>query len=119
DLKVVLDETAAAEEFFKRHRFANFNVERLPNSGHDSRPEVAFNFVRGLQNKLLARRRKRWQGLCKSAQSAVAEGQVSKARLWFERAVTLERRFGFPGTAGRGLKELPEVSSQKKEPADN
>ncbi len=122
DLNVVLAETDKAEEFFKKKKFANFNVERLPNSGHDSRPEVAFNLVRLLQNKLLAERRKRWEGFCKSGLAAMAEGQIDTAHQWFERAAVMERQFGFPARATGKLKEMPDPGGpdgQQEKPAPN
>jgi len=122
DLNVVMAETDKAEEFFKKKKFANFNVERLPNSGHDSRPEVALNFVRLLQNKLLADRRKRWVRFCKSGQETLEGGQVGIARQWFERAAALERQFDFPATATGKLRELPAPAAQdaqQEKPAGN
>jgi predicted esterase len=43
----------AAKDYFKGHSFKNFQAERIPNSGVDSRPEIAANYFRGALDKAL------------------------------------------------------------------
>jgi len=106
DLDVVLAETDAAEKHFKSLKFTNLNIERLPHSGHDSRPEVAFNFVAMLRAERMAERKEAWQQALKAGLKAAQERKVSSARYELGRAAELERQFGFPDEATRALAAL-------------
>lgn len=110
DLDLVLADTAKAEEYFKRLKFEHFQVERLPHSGHDNRPEAAGNFVRYLEQELKARRlaeaRKRWEIFFKAGQEALARGETDKARQWLQKAAEVEAAAGLPPEAAELLKKL-------------
>jgi predicted esterase len=106
DLDVVLAETDAAEKYFKSLKFTNLNIERLPHSGHDSRPEVAFNFLAMLRAERMAERKEAWQRALKAGLKAAQEKKVKTARYELGRAAELERQFGFPDEATRALDAL-------------
>jgi len=114
DMQSVLEDTARAEEYFQRMKFTNFQVERLPNSGHDSRPEAAGNFVRLLEQNLKARRlaeaRKQWDGYFKAGRSALTRGEMDKARQWLQKAAEMEKALpGLPQEATILLARLSQL----------
>jgi len=48
-----LEDSKKAAEYFKRRGFKTVESERIPNSGVDSRPEIAANFFRGAIDEIL------------------------------------------------------------------
>ena len=95
DMKLVLDQTADAERYFKGLKFERFQVERLPNSGHDNRPEAAGNFVAFLRNELKqqaqAEATKQRDKLFRAGKASLDRGELDKARHWLTKAATVER----------------------------
>jgi len=51
--KWALKDAEAAITYFRQRKFANMHVERIPNSGVDSRPEIAATSFRGTFEKVL------------------------------------------------------------------
>lgn len=51
--EVTLAASQRAADFFKRRKFTNLQVERIPNSGVDSRPEIAANCFRAAADRAI------------------------------------------------------------------
>lgn len=121
DLDLVLKDTRKAEEFFKRQKFENFQVERLPRSGHDNRPEVAGNFVDYLRRELKARERaeamERWAKYYAAGKASAERADVEKARHWLRKAADLEARHDLPPKAAELLKALDSEPAETQKPA--
>jgi len=121
DLDLVLKDTAKAETFFKQRQFENFQVERLPHSGHDNRPEVAGNFVDYLRGELKARERaeamKQWEKYYAAGKAAAAHGDADKARHWLRKAADLEAAHDLPPKAAELLKTLDANPEDARKPA--
>jgi dienelactone hydrolase len=121
DLEMVLADTAKAEVWFKRMQFERFQVERLPHSGHDNRPEAAGNFARFVAQEVQARRlaaaRKEWDKFLRAGRRALEAGEPDKARHWLEKAAALEREHGLePAEATQLLETLAKPAAEEPPP---
>lgn len=110
DLDLVLKDTTRAEEFFRQEKFEHFQVERLPHSGHDMRPEASGNFVAFLQGERSKRERAQalaqWEKYFKAARASLKEGDAEKARHWLQKAAELETPFKLSPRASELLAKL-------------
>lgn len=119
DLDLVLRDTDTAERYFTRMGFENFQVERLPHSGHDNRSEVAANFIDYLRRQREAEKRAevtaRRDKYLKAAKVSLEAGETEKARQWLRKAAEVENEAGLPDKeAGEMLRQL-EAKSESKE----
>jgi predicted esterase len=119
DMKLVLDQTADAERYFKSLKFERFQVERLPNSGHDNRPEAAGNFVAFLRNelkqKIQAEATKQRDKYLRAGKASLERGELDKARHWLTKAATVERQHNLKPAEAQKLLETMKPSPETQQ----
>lgn len=65
--EVTLAASQRAADFFKRRKFTNLQVERIPNSGVDSRPEIAANSFRAAADRAIGQHQAHFSRLANRA----------------------------------------------------